>query len=414
MEQEDVISLTGGETDNGGEENQVLTSDVAGPSNLTAGPSHATRLGHIAGPSSVVAPGPSHLALTSHVTEPSDVANPSRVIPEPAHAAAGAETSLIPGTSYGVDPSPMPSTSHVPEQSLVAGGSSCAFETGEIVEQKQDDSTADVPEETDVETKHETTIAADTQSEHPHLESQEIPSFETIPERNCINLNEPLEAVPEELPTDIFDNSSENESVIVAPQIEERVEVVPSNPSLLPTSEQNSADLLASAPTLPPTEHDSGGSPPDFPEHVKHVPSLLTVPDEEHEPNPATISHIEHKPPATISLVENKPPSVPVHHVDHKPLLAPMPPVESRPPPISVLENKYLRGNKDAEAVDKRLAEVSDCPNLSLVDKVVITDVTTAKGTITVKECTTDEGFFGNNVSAESQALTANDGLTST
>ena len=40
------------------------------------------------------------------------------------------------------------------------------------------------------------------------------------------------------------------------------------------------------------------------------------------------------------------------------------------------------------------LAEVSDCPNLGLVDKVLITDVTTEKGTVTVKECTTDEGFF--------------------
>jgi hypothetical protein len=65
------------------------------------------------------------------------------------------------------------------------------------------------------------------------------------------------------------------------------------------------------------------------------------------------------------------------------------------------------RVSKDGDSVDKRLAEVSDCPNLSLVDKVVITDVTTAKGTVTVKECTTDEGFFSNNVSPE-ETQTAN------
>ena len=57
-------------------------------------------------------------------------------------------------------------------------------------------------------------------------------------------------------------------------------------------------------------------------------------------------------------------------------------------------ENKYLKSNKEVEGLDKKLAEVSDCPNLGLVDKVLITDVTTEKGTITVKECTTDEGFF--------------------
>ena len=63
-----------------------------------------------------------------------------------------------------------------------------------------------------------------------------------------------------------------------------------------------------------------------------------------------------------------------------------------------VTENKFPKPIKEVEGIDKRLAEVSDCPNLSLVDKVLITDVTTEKGTITVKECTTDEGFFAINV----------------
>ena len=62
--------------------------------------------------------------------------------------------------------------------------------------------------------------------------------------------------------------------------------------------------------------------------------------------------------------------------------------------PNIVTESRLPKLAKEIEGGDRMLAEVSDCPNLGLVDKVLITDVTTEKGTVTVKECTTDEGFF--------------------
>lgn len=73
-------------------------------------------------------------------------------------------------------------------------------------------------------------------------------------------------------------------------------------------------------------------------------------------------------------------------------------PVDTPPAPVvipnTIAENRFPKTAKEVQGIDKMLAEVSDCPNLGLVDKVLITDVTTEKGTVTVKECTTDEGFF--------------------
>lgn len=78
--------------------------------------------------------------------------------------------------------------------------------------------------------------------------------------------------------------------------------------------------------------------------------------------------------------------------------------------PNVIIENKFPKAVKEVDGIDKKLTEVSDCPSLNLVDKVLITDVTTDKGTITVKECTTDEGFFATNaLPGESQPPTNND-----
>ena len=206
------------------------------------------------------------------------------------------------------------------------------------------------------------------------LEIVKPPSLDTIPVRSCISLKAPIEeAFSEELPNEIFDNSSENESVVSGPpqilQVEEKPETPPSNPIPVPTSNVN------------------------------------PMSNEEQRPNPTTspTTHVEQQPsPIPTANIEQR---IPTQPVEHKPPLATTSHGEHRLP-SSMSENKYIKTNKDVEGVDKRLAEVSDCPDLSLVDKVVITDVTTAKGTITVKECTTDEGFFANNVSPEEMQTT--------
>ena len=210
------------------------------------------------------------------------------------------------------------------------------------------------------------------------LEIVKPPSLDTIPVRSCISLKAPIEeAFSEELPNEIFDNSSENESVVSGPpqilQVEEKPETPPANP--IPASTSIS------------------------------IPAPTSISNEEQRPNPATTptTLVEQQPsPIATANIEQR---IPAQPVEHKPPLATTSYGEHRLP-SSMSENKYIKTNKDVEGVDKRLAEVSDCPDLSLVDKVVITDVTTAKGTITVKECTTDEGFFANNVLPEEMQTT--------
>ena len=324
VEHEEVNSLTGGETDNGGEESQILPADIAGPSRISAAPSR-------------VAAGPSH----------------------------------------------------------VSAGPSHAFETAVNTEQQRQDTgkqqetnTVNASNVAEVPTIPETTDIIETASEPVlSLETVKVTSLETIPERSCISLKEPIEeAVSEELPKDIFDNSSENESVVSGPpqtsHIEEKPEATPANP--IPSPDPTSD------PTPLPVPHVEQRAPPVI------KPTTLSTPHVEQQPVPVPMLDVQHTTPP------------PPQNVEHKSLPTPTPHVEHKPPPLSsISENKYMRIAKDVEGVDKRLAEVSDCPNLSLVDKVVITDVTTAKGTITVKECTTDEGFFANNVSPE-EAQTAN------
>ena len=339
VEQEEANSLTGGETDNGGEESQNTHADLPGTS-------------HIAGPSCIVA-GPSYISGSSHTVGPG-------------HA------DVVAGSSYAIQE---------PNN---------AFETSESTDQQQHNSSK--PQETDtvnssnmpkIPSVPETADVVNTPSESAL--DLEVSSLGTIPERSCISLKEPIEeAVSEELPKDIFDNSSENESVMSGPSqpslIEEKSEIVQANPIPLPTP-----DLIPDPTSAPQVEQEA--------------PPVIA-------PTTQSTSHVDHQPTPTLDTKPPEPSSN--QHVEHKPLPAPIPRTEHRPPPLpSISDNKYARITKDVEGVDKRLAEVSDCPNLSLVDKVVITDVTTAKGTITVKECTTDEGFFANNVAPE-ESQTAN------
>lgn len=296
-------------------------------------------------------------------------------------------------TDHGIDePSCVAMLNNLPEPSQAA---SCLSDIS--VEAAHSDSTHDVsgpshlavtsshPFQPCISSEHQTTEtfgASNLDSLHPPatdhtnmlsgpvpFETITPPILETLPQRSCISLKETIEeAVSEELPKDIFDTSSENECPIVAStqtsHVVEKCEETPTvNPVPVPIlNAEQIAVTVTATPSLPTS-------------HVEFQP--VSSADVLHITTPAPNDHVEQKPPLTHFA-----------RVDSRPVHA-----------SSILENKYMRAVKDSEGVDKRLAEVSNCPNLSLVDKVVITDVTTAKGTITVKECTTDEGFFSNNVS---------------
>ena len=322
VEQEEVNSNSAeNSTGNVGEERQISIVDVGGPSS------------HVDDGPSCAADGPAHVLL-----------EPSHLPAEPSHL---------------VDSS---------------------FQTDGNTDQEQKDtrkqpetSTVGEPSVAEVATNPKPTEITETLSEPvPSLEIVKPPSLETIPARSCISLKEPIEeAFSEELPNEIFDNSSENESVVSGPPqvslVEEKPETPPANPVPAPTPPVPHEEQRALSTTTPTT-------------HVEEQPSPLPTSHVEQSISQPPTQPVEHKSPMTSNS-----------HGEHR--------LTS-----STSENKYIKANKDVEGVDKRLAEVSDCPNLSLVDKVVITDVTTAKGTITVKECTTDEGFFANNVSpGESQ-----------
>ena len=315
-EQEDVNSLTSGDIDNGVEENQSSTADVAGPSTV---------------------------ASTSNLAGPSDMAGPSHE------------------SSEKIDQNP------------------------QETDKQQHADTVDAAEVT---SNPVTTDIGKTPSDFvPSLDAvKSLPTMGLIP-KPSINFKDSIEdTVLEELPKNIFESSSENESVVSGPpqtsDIEEKPEV--SLPNLAPT-------LDPVPPSLPPTE-----------QKLPPVTPTTTLSNQDVEQRPT---------PLPTPVVEPKAPSVPSQSVEQKP--APTSHVEHKPPSLpSVSENKYTRISKDVEGVDKRLAEVSDCPNLSLVDKVVITDVTTAKGTITVKECTTDEGFFANNIPPGESKTTNGSSLT--
>lgn len=323
VEQEEVNSNSAeNSTGNGGEERQISTVDVGGPSS------------HVDDGPSCAADRPAHLP-----------AEPSHLPAEPSHLVDSSFQTDGNTDQEQKDTSKQPETSTVEESS--------------VAEVATNPKPTDIPE-----TLNEPV---------PSLEIVKPPSLETIPARSCISLKEPIEeAFSEELPNDIFDNSSESESVVSGPPQISLVEEKPETPPV---------PNPVPAPTLPIPHEEQRAPPTTTP--TTHV---------EQQTSPIPTSHVEQRiSPAPTQPVEHKPPLTSTSHGEHR-LLS------------SISENKYIKANKDIEGVDKRLAEVSDCPNLSLVDKVVITDVTTAKGTVTVKECTTDEGFFANNVSpGESQ-----------